>query len=99
MREGGRLFLRVRRATDPASQRPGVRLTIADSGHGMDPQTLRNIFEPFFTTKGITGTGLGLWISRTIIEKHQGLITCRSTNSAHRHGTVFSLFLPHKFTE
>ena len=49
------------------------------------------MFEPFFTTKGTTGTGLGLWVSQELVNKHQGTIRVRSKQGA---GTVFRMFLP-----
>lgn len=91
MRDGGRLRVRVRRATDAATGRDGVRLTIADSGMGMNAATQSRIFEPFFTTKGIMGTGLGLWITKDLVEKQEGTLLMRSREGA---GSVFSLFLP-----
>jgi signal transduction histidine kinase len=62
----------------------------------MDKATKDRIFEAFFSTKGITGTGLGLWISREIVERHKGHLVVRSrkTTDDVSGGTVFSLFLP-----
>ena len=74
--------------------RSGVRITIADTGQGMSPAVLARVFEPFFTTKDLNGTGLGLWISAGIVERHQGRLRVRSTDDPVRHGTVFTLFLP-----
>lgn len=91
---GGRLLIRSHEGTDWKTGRQGVRLTVADTGSGMSPQTLANIFDPFFTTKGERGTGLGLWISREIVERHLGVLKVRSTQVPHRSGTVFALFLP-----
>ena len=90
---GGRLILRTADARDWSSPAltPGVVLTVADTGSGMDPATRARIFEPFFSTKGITGTGLGLWISQEIVAKHHGTIQIRTKPGA---GTVFRLFLP-----
>ena len=93
---GGRLFLRTSSARNWKTGAPGVRITVADTGTGMDAATRHRIFEAFFSTKGITGTGLGLWISSEIIAKHQGRLQVRSrlrTGSAPG-GTVFALFLP-----
>ena len=94
MRTGGILTLRLRDAQSSITQARGARITIADTGHGMPEETRRKIFEPFYTTKGINGTGLGLWISRGIVEKHQGSLSVRSSIAPERHGTTFSLFLP-----
>ena len=69
-------------------------MTVADTGSGMSTDTISNIFEPFFTTKGINGTGLGLWISREIIDRHGGSLKVKSRQAAHCSGTVFALFLP-----
>jgi PAS domain S-box-containing protein len=98
-RNGGKMTLREREATDWRSGRKGVRVTVADRGHGMSRETLHRIFEPFFSTKGITGTGLGLWVTLGIIQKHEGRIKVRSSESPERHGTVFSLFIPHRERE
>jgi PAS domain S-box-containing protein len=87
------LFLRVREAHDPLGNQKGVRLTVADTGVGMNRMTRSRIFEPFFTTKEHTGTGLGLWVTRSIVEKHKGRMSVRSRTGACS-GTVFSIFLP-----
>jgi PAS domain S-box-containing protein len=94
MRTGGRLLLRSHRGVDWATGREGMRITIADTGQGMSPEVMARIFEPFFTTKDINGTGLGLWISFEIVERHGGRLTVRSTEDSVLHGTIFSLFLP-----
>ncbi len=92
---GGRLILRTAAGRDWATGVSGVILTVADTGSGMDEATRARIFEPFFSTKGITGTGLGLWISQEIIAKHNGAINLRSCLGA---GTVFRIFLPSNAT-
>jgi PAS domain S-box-containing protein len=71
-----------------------VRVTIADNGKGISANYLSHIFEPFFTTKGAIGTGLGLWVSKQIIDKHGGTIRVRSSSRGARRGTVFSVVLP-----
>jgi len=99
MRQGGRLLVRthdVVERTPGGRDREGVRITIADNGHGMTPEVRGRIFEPFYTTKDIKGTGLGLWISAGIVKRHQGHLTVRSSADAERHGAVFSLFLPRR---
>ena len=92
--DGGRLILRSRTRTDWRTGRPGLAIVIADTGKGMSPQTLLKAFEPFYTTKGIGGTGLGLWISREILERHQGTIVIRSSEAPGNSGTTISFFLP-----
>ncbi len=93
-RNGGKIMLRSSTSTDWSTGCKGVRITVADSGHGMSRDVARRIFEPFFSTKGMTGTGLGLWVSLEIIQKHNGKIKVRSNTSAARHGTVFTIFIP-----
>ena len=91
---GGRLLIRSREGSDWRTGRKGVVLTVADTGCGMSPHTLSRIYVPFFTTKGQKGNGIGLWISRGIIERHQGVLKVRSRQSESGSGTVFALFLP-----
>ncbi len=92
---GGRLVLRIREATRWSSGVKGVVITVADNGSGMSAHTRKKIFEPFFTTKGLTGVGLGLWVSCEIVKRHKGNLNVRSSQEHGRSGTVFSLFLPH----
>lgn len=68
-----------------------ARITVGDKGKGISATNLKHIFEPFFTTKEAVGNGLGLWVSRKIIEKHNGSIRVRSVEGS---GTVFSILLP-----
>jgi PAS domain S-box-containing protein len=72
----------------------GVRFTISDTGCGISSEQRKSLFEPFYTTKQDVGTGLGLWISKQLIEKHGGSIRFRSSVRSSKHGTVFSVFLP-----
>lgn len=94
--ENGRLLLRIAPASNPRSGLPGVVLTVADTGHGMAPEIIARIYEPFFSTKGATGTGLGLWVSQEIVEKHGGSLRVRSRHTQPHQpgGTVFRFFLP-----
>ncbi len=94
MRGGGELHIRAHNTTDRQTGRRGIRITIADTGHGMSRATQSRLFEPFYTTKGLSGTGLGLWISNGIIQRHKGRLQLRSTQHPIHHGTIFSLFLP-----
>jgi PAS domain S-box-containing protein len=96
---GGRLLVRSRQATHWPTGRKGLLLTVADSGAGIRAENRRKIFEPFFTTKGSSGTGLGLWVSQEIAQRHQGQLRVRSSqgrtkNGTRASGTVFTLFLP-----
>ena len=92
--QGGEIHLRTRESKDVHSGELGIRITVADNGHGMDAQTLSRISEPFFTTKGANGTGLGLWVSRDLLEKHHARIQIKSRNHSGSSGTVFSIFIP-----
>ncbi|MGZ4895297.1 MAG: PAS domain-containing sensor histidine kinase [Candidatus Angelobacter sp.] len=95
MPEGGSLLIRVSKSRKWDNiDVPGVRVTILDTGSGIAPQHVKDLFQPFFTTKEDVGTGLGLWITRNIIEKHGGAIHVRSRTGPEKHGTVFSIFLP-----
>jgi signal transduction histidine kinase len=91
--DGGKLILRTRMGWQWKSGQHGILITVADNGPGMDRKILDRIFEPFFSTKGLTGTGLGLWISREILSKHHGTVQVRSRQQT-PHGSVFRIFLP-----
>lgn len=92
---GGKLRIRMRPITTWRTGEPAVRITIGDTGHGIPKDTLDHIYEPFFTTKSDIGTGLGLWVSATLVEKHRGRLWVQSSTSPRRHGTVFSVVLPY----
>jgi PAS domain S-box-containing protein len=92
MPHGGTLLLKVSESHGWSGQRPeGVRISVLDTGSGIARQDRKHLFEPFFTTKADVGTGLGLWITKNIVEKHGGTIRFRSKAGA---GTVFSVYLP-----
>jgi signal transduction histidine kinase len=93
--QGGRLKIRVTNTREHRNgSRPGIRLTIADTGSGIQPEIRKTLFEPFVSTKGNTGTGLGLWVSSEIVQRHGGTIQVRSSVLAPTTGTAFSVFLP-----
>ena|SRR5579864_5188022 len=95
MPSGGTLAVRVRRSHDWSdTQLPGVKITVADTGGGIQPEHLPRLFEPFFSTKGEVGTGLGLWLSKSIVERHGGRMKVKSRVEPGRSGTVFSVFIP-----
>jgi signal transduction histidine kinase len=87
-------LLRSREATNWQSGQKGLALTVADTGSGMPAHVRRKIFDAFFSTKGIGGTGLGLWVSKEIMDRHQGTLHVRSKEGLDQHGTVFVIFLP-----
>ena len=95
MQGGGRLRLRGTRTHERSgSRRAGVRITVADTGNGIQAKDLPHIFEPFYTTKKDQGTGLGLWLAYGTIQKHGGWIRVASRTTPGASGTVFSVFLP-----
>ncbi len=86
-----RLYLRAGPCRMRGGSEAGMSLLVGDTGTGISRSALPRIFEPFFSTKGITGTGLGLWVSREIVEKHSGSLRVRTRPGA---GTAFRLALP-----
>lgn len=94
MPHGGRLLVRTRAGTQWPDGRKGLRITIADTGYGIDPGILTRIFEPFFTTHTTISTGLGLWLCAGAVQQHKGTIRVKSIQHHDRSGTVFSIFLP-----
>ena len=93
-RNGGRIVVRDRYAMHPNTGQPGIRIILADTGHGMGADVKAHLFEPFHSTKGSHGNGLGLWISKGIVDKHGGSLRFRSSTKQGSSGTVFSIFLP-----
>ncbi len=95
MPSGGGLLIHMYESSAASdASRKGVRVTVLDNGSGIPPAVRKNLFSPFYTTKGEGGTGLGLWVTRGIIEKHGGTIHFISTLRPGRTGTAFSVFLP-----
>jgi signal transduction histidine kinase len=98
--DSGRMTLHVARGREwsngygAGAHRTGARITIADNGSGIQQSDLPRIFEPFYSTKGDSGTGLGLWLSHGIVQKHEGSIRVRSRVATGCSGTVFFVFLP-----
>ncbi len=92
--QGGIIKIRVSRISARTPSNLSVRITVADTGRGISKDILPQIFDPFFTTKGAIGTGLGLYVSKQLIEQHGGKIQVRSSVTQERSGTVFSIVLP-----
>jgi len=92
---GGKIRIRVSAARRWGTKFVcGIRVTIADSGRGIPPEHRPKLFEPFFTFGKDVGTGLGLWISKGIAERHEGEIRFRTSERPGKSGTVFTFFLP-----
>jgi len=89
---GGIIKIRVKHGRDWRSCAFGIRVLVSDNGPGIPVESRPHIFEPFFTTKGEKGTGVGLWVSQGVIEKHSGSIRMK-TSTGVAHGTTFSVFL------
>jgi len=98
MPKGGTLNLRLYPSVDFRNGfRPGIRVSIFDTGSGIDSANNKKIFEPFFSTKDVKGTGLGLWVTHGIVQKHEGLIRFKSSTSPDKGFTCFSVFIPSQF--
>jgi signal transduction histidine kinase len=91
MRDGGNLRIHVLPVSINGVEY--ARLTVADTGSGIRKEIRQSLFKQFFTTKGSGGTGLGLWLTRNVVEKNGGRLRFRSRTDAPS-GTVFTMFLP-----
>lgn len=101
MPEGGRLIFKTENIfiieefyKEHLWAKPGhyAQLTVSDTGHGMDGETIKHIFDPFYTTKGVgKGTGLGLAMVYGIVKSHEGYILCESEPGK---GTTFRIYFP-----
>ena len=96
MPTGGKLWVHVRRHRDPTRQREGVLVVLLDSGMGIAKPAREHLFQPFFTTKGEKGSGVGLWVSSGIVQRHRGTIRVHSDDRPSRSYTCFEVFLPDK---
>jgi PAS domain S-box-containing protein len=91
MPAGGILSLSV---NDAERSGDGVMLTIQDDGVGISADSLPQVFDAFFTTRSTVGTGIGLFVTKQLVEGHGGQIEIESTNDAEKHGTIVRVFLP-----
>jgi PAS domain S-box-containing protein len=94
MPEGGRLRIHVHESTDWKTLSSGVCISVGDTGQGIPAEHAKRLFEPFFSTKSTKGTGLGLWISKGIIQKYDGTIRFRTVKLSSRAVTCFRVFIP-----
>ncbi len=97
---GNTIVVSTEAVTGPATDngtgegRTGILVTIRDEGSGIPEEIRGRLFQPFFSTKGEAGTGLGLWVSKGIVQRHDGLIQLESSTEPGHHGTAISVFLP-----
>ncbi|HXN71763.1 MAG TPA: ATP-binding protein [Candidatus Acidoferrales bacterium] len=96
MPEGGVLRIGIRDSSELVqdSRRMGVRVNITDTGVGIPAKYRDKLFQPFVTTKAEKGTGLGLWVSRGLVQKLGGTIRFRSGKIRGKTITSFSVFIP-----
>jgi PAS domain S-box-containing protein len=92
----GRIRIRLRSAPAEEFRGAGVMIEVADSGPGIQNGDAHRLFRPFFTTKGEKGTGLGLWVSMGIVQKHGGSIRLNNCGEAQYTGACASIYLPSK---
>jgi PAS domain S-box-containing protein len=95
MPEGGTLTITT---SDIELPKPGVLLTVEDSGTGIAAEDLPRIFDAFFTTRSTIGTGIGLFVAKQFVEGHGGTITATTCTEPRNHGTIMTIFLPAETT-
>jgi PAS domain S-box-containing protein len=94
VRPGGNIVVDVSEVESARDHRPSVKVVVSDDGPGIPTELKSEIFEPFFSTKGEKGTGLGLWVTRSIVYKHEGSIEVLGNGGPGPRGTAFSIVLP-----
>jgi PAS domain S-box-containing protein len=92
MRQGGKLTISLRKTT--ALNGDGIQTIIRDNGIGISQESFERIFEPFFTTKGDLGTGIGLWVTKQLVERRGGQITVTSSTEPGKSGTSITIYIP-----
>ncbi len=95
----GEICLRVSNETSLDGTEERVCISVSDNGKGIPEEVQENLFQPFFTTKESGGNGLGLWISRGIVERHGGELKFRNKTQAGESGAVFMVLLPSTFQQ
>ena len=86
---GGIIVVRGGPCTDTA-----IRIEVVDNGKGISSGDLKKLYQPFFTTKADVGNGLGLWVSKNLVEKNAGTISVTTSTDAGRSGTTFAVTFP-----
>lgn len=87
--DGGTICLRTRRAASGMEH-----ILVMDNGRGIPRSIRQRMFEPFVTSKGASGNGLGLWVSRGIVQRHNGRMLVRTSSRPGYSGTIFAVLLP-----
>jgi PAS domain S-box-containing protein len=90
----GRIRIHMEHAEAGEQHGAGAMIEVADNGPGIPAEAAAKLFQPFFTTKGAEGTGLGLWVSNGIVEKHGGAITVVKSSDPEMRGACIRVFLP-----
>jgi PAS domain S-box-containing protein len=92
MRDGGRLFVSLRATMSLDGD--GIQTIVRDEGMGISQEYFERIFEPFFTTKGNLGTGIGLWVTKQLVERRGGQIAVNSSTEPGKSGTSIAIYIP-----
>jgi PAS domain S-box-containing protein len=92
MKQGGKLSISLRKTT--ALDGDGIQTMVRDDGIGINRENLEKIFEPFFTTKGNLGTGIGLWVTKQLVERRGGQIAITSSTEQGKSGTSVTIYVP-----
>jgi PAS domain S-box-containing protein len=90
----GRILIRINGVPAEELRGAGVMVEILDSGPGLTEQASQKLFQPFFTTKGEQGTGIGLWVSMGIVQKHGGNIRIENSSDQVLQGATVRVYLP-----
>ena len=90
----GKILIRMHGVPAEELHGSGVMVEILDSGPGIPHHAEQKLFQPFFTTKGEKGTGLGLWVSMGIVQKHGGTIRLKNSEDPDLHGAWVRVYLP-----
>jgi PAS domain S-box-containing protein len=91
---GGRIRIRMEPVAAQELHSAGTMVEVSDSGPGVAESARQRLFQPFFTTKGEHGTGLGLWVSNGIVQKHGGYIRISNNRDGDLRGACVNLYLP-----
>lgn len=94
---GSEVAIRVRSIERRGNK--GARITIHDCGAGIPEDIQEKLFDPFFTTKDLKGSGLGLWVSKTLVVKHRGTLRFRCSTRIRKSGTTFEVYIPSRMVE